>query len=103
MNQTSNFQLSWFAYEAWATLYMAFFAKTTLWSLIFDLEMSSFHQNDQKNVIDRVHLISNDTKTRISISYDELPLLFNIPVLDMIDYNLDDVVSYIASLYYHFC
>ena len=103
MNQTSNFQLSWFAYEAWATLYMAFFAKTTLWSLIFDLEMSSFHQNDQKNVIDRVHLISNDTKTRISISYDELPLLFNIPVLDIIDYNLDDVVSYIAPLYYHFC
>ena len=85
MNQTSNFRLSWFAYEAWATLYMAYFAKTTLWSLIFDLEMSSFHQNDQKNVIDRVHLISNDTKTRISISYDELPLLFTIPLLDMDD------------------
>ena len=94
MNQTSNFRLSWFAYEAWATLYMAYFAKTTLWSLIFDLEMSSFHKNDQKNVIKRVqghfsqqhfYLISNDTKTGISISYDELPLLFNIPLLDMND------------------
>ena len=47
-NQTSNFWLSWFVYEVWATLYIAHFAKTTLWSLIFDLEMSSFHQNDQK-------------------------------------------------------
>ena len=52
----THFWLPRFTYDARATRYETHFLKIALSSLIFDLERSSFHQNDQQDVNKRIRI-----------------------------------------------